>query len=195
MKKKLLISLLILVIAVVLFYLYWLVAAPIVSLYFLKSPDCIVRGVDYYLDGTYLNYENGKDFEKLLSDFQVTSENHVIDFYYVDNYIEDNPIHGKMCDIYALDVAYPQDIYEQIKNNVLARAARHQISGEFTSYALPYDPMYGEIVEVVSFCDKAYVVRYIIITEFDTTDGFDGVFRMHTNLDWDHVDGLKSLAQ
>ena len=52
------------------------------------------------------------------------------------------------------------------------------------SYALPYEPLSGEIVEVVSFCDKTHVVRYSIITEFDTTDGFDSVFRMHSNLDW-----------
>lgn len=183
MKKRICIVFVALISLFALVLVYWWVFAPIVSMFF-RSPDCIVKGIEYYLDGTYLNYENGKDFEKMLSDFHVSDEDRVVDFYYVNNYIEDNPLRGKMCDIYALDVEYPTDKYEQIKKNVSTRAASYAEIGEFMSYALPYEPLSGEIVEVVSFCDKTHVVRYIIITEFDTTDGFDSVFRMHSNLDW-----------
>lgn len=170
--------------ATVCMFLYWWAFSPVVSRLFI-SEKCIFQGLKYYQNDAYLQFENGKDFQGILSHFHLPGSGKVIDFYYVDNHVEDNPIYGKMCDIYALDISLPIGEYQDEKNSVITQAVTHQSRGDFVSYALPKLPETDDIVIVVSFCDKAQVVRYIMITELDTTEGFDQVFGMHANLNWD----------
>lgn len=163
--------------------LYWWALAPIISRLFV-SVDCVYQGLEYYSNNAYLRFEDGEAFHKVLTCFEISEKGKPVDFYYVDNYVEDNPLRGKMCDIYALDVVMSSEAYMSEKSTVKCSAVTWQGRGDFISYALPYDPVSDEKVIVVSFCEKAHIVRYIMITEFDTTDGFDQVFSMHANLDW-----------
>ena len=165
--------------------LYWCILAPIVSRFWVSEDD-IYQGEKYYNSGDYLGFDDGKEFQDMLRDFDVPGKGKVVDFYYLDTHVQDNPIYGKMCDIYAIDVHYPFDEYHLLKDGIKECHASHQARGDFISYALPYDTTFYQKIRVISFCDKANIVRYIMITEFDTTDGFDQVFGLNANLNWEY---------
>ena len=160
--------------------LYWWILAPVISRLFI-SESCIYQGYDYYINESYLEFEDGKVFKKMLSRFIGPEKGEVVDFYYINNYIEDNPIYGKMCDVYALDVRLQLKDFEFEKVSVINSAVTHQRRGDFVSYALPVS---NEKVMIISFCDKRNTVRYIMITELDSPNGFYQVLDLHTNLDW-----------
>lgn len=168
-------------------FIYWWALAPVVSRLFI-SEDCVYTGLDLYRSNAYLNFEDGVTFQKMVSGFTGPQKGKAIDFYYVDNHVEDNPIYGKMCDIYSLDFILPVNDYQAEKNMVQSTAETYQSIDDFISYALPYDSTNGEYISVVSFCDDMQLVRYSLITELDTVDGFDHVFGMHANLNWEVSD-------
>ena len=164
-------------------YLYWLVFAPVVSRLFI-SRDCIYQGTEYYLNNSYLEFENGKDFQKFMQNLNISTKGIVIDFYYVDNHVEDNPIYGKMCDIYSVELELQPESFQKELSWVEENAVNRERKGDYMLYALPYDPTKDTYVQVIAFCNITYTARYIIITEFDSTDGIGNVFGMHTNLVW-----------
>lgn len=184
MKRKLKVVLVVGILVVTGLLLYWWMFAPFVSRLFI-SRDCIHQGLKYYKDNVYLDFENGGDFQRFLLRFGISEETCAEDFYYVDNWVEDNPIYGKMCDIYALDVKYTAEEYTSIKREISAIAENYEFIGDFISYALPYDSALQDLIFVISFCDKTETIRFSMITEFDTTDDFGRVFRRHANLEWD----------
>lgn len=164
--------------------LYWLILAPTISRFFIPH-DCIFHNITYYTDNTFLEFENGKSFREVLLHFDCIDKGEVIDFYYVDNYTEDNPIYGKMCDIYALDVKFARDIYLVEHSKIQKAAETYQSRGDFVSYALPHISDDNNFIIVVSFCDKVNTVRYIMITEAKEVLGFDQIIARHSNLDWE----------
>lgn len=188
MRKKITYIFITLFAVMICILIYWCILAPSVSRLFI-SDDCIYRGKEYYCKELYLDFENGKDFKSMLSNYRIDSDSEIVDFYYVDNYIEDNPIYGKMCDIYALDVKFSANYYSAFKEEIELSAATYEYIGDFIAYAMPYNSNLNELLYIISFCDNDNIVRFALITEFDTINGFSSVFDMHTNLRWKTRDG------
>lgn len=184
MKKHVIVLALCLLISVVCFFLYWWALAPIVSR-FISREHCIYRGLEYYENDAYLEFENGEDFCKMLSTYRTGTDYDVTDFYYVDNYIEDNPLRGKMCDVYALDVKYSNTGFAAAMRKVLDNGTSKLIWSDFELYSIPYNPTLGELVYVIGVCEEVRIIRFIMITEFDDSDDFSGVLSLHANLEWD----------
>ena len=183
LKIGILIGAVVLAVLLVCLVVYWWLFAPWVSTFF-RSEDCIYKGLKYYHYDAYLQFEDGNAFREVLTSFGATDKGEPVDFYYVDNYVEDNPLYGKMCDTYALDVYLPAEAYWAEKASIQNSAATWQTIDAFACYALPYGSVLSENVIAVAFCDQAQIARYIMITELDTTDGFYQVFLMRTNLEW-----------
>ena len=164
--------------------IYWWILAPIVSQFF-RSEDCIYHGTIYYTEHIYLNFEEGITFQNVLSELGVSEQGEIADFYYIDNFVEDNPIHGKMCDIYALDIIYQREKYLEEKKRHTDRNSPTEQIEDYTLFASLDKSRSETFVKGVAFCDETHTIRYIMITDFDTLFLLSNVFLTHSNLSWE----------
>ena len=63
-------------------------------------------GVENYSNGSYLEYDDGKEFESFLVTYLIPEQCTPTGFYYIDNHHKDNLFRGKGADGYVLEVVY-----------------------------------------------------------------------------------------
>ena len=74
-----------------------------------------LASIEAYKNEEYISFDSGKEFQKFIKDFEFTSKNEPIEFYYVDNSKRDSLIYGKMNDIYILELDLIDAEYPQLK--------------------------------------------------------------------------------
>ena len=186
-KKNLSTTCLILFTVVMLLLVYWGVFAPIITRFLINKENYIYQGSELYLQRDYLEFEDGNSFSRVIEYFGVPDEENVIDFYYSDLCVEDNPFYGKQCDVYALDIMLSSDDFQSLKNRVLAANVVSCTISDYTVFAFKDKPTEPGYLVMVAFCDKAHIARYLMITEASPTSyaGFDGYIRNFSNMCWE----------
>jgi len=133
-------------------------------------------GVYLYTKEEYLNYEYGKEFKKYITSYDFTNKGEIIYFYYRDNYVNDNPVHGKMSDIFAIDIKLNPDDYIIVKETL--------ITDEYYAASLPTDKfiIYSPIISspknfTTGFAvnDTECIVRLFLVTETENLTFSDSI--------------------
>ena len=186
--KKILIGLLVLLILTVLaVFLYYLILHPLVS-HYLLVPKNVHIGIHYWDSSAYIQYESGEEFQNFVSSTKNTVPGQIIDFYHIDHHLRDNPIYGKMCDIFAVDIQMDEMQYaELIGRNDLAYCG--PIDSNYKLYMLSnYEPENELYHGFIATYDDAYTVRLILLTDTEPEPFLDGycsiIFRQSFNLSW-----------
>lgn len=145
-------------------------------------------GLDFYLDGDYVNYPDADLFCEWIDETQVLEYGEVIDFYHVDHWIRDNLTHGKFPDVFALDIQMEKEIYLNYRQELLAVL-------DYVGRCWQEDYDYYALAEngveyAVSFCEPDCVVRCVVVTNRDSELIADldyapwTGFTMHTSINW-----------
>lgn len=145
----------------VLICLYWYIVDPFVD-FFIEPPHYETTDISTYSSGKYLTFSDGKSFENYL--VEVKPEGEIVSFYHRDNYGEDNPVHGRRPDVYALDIKLEETEYESFKVQMIQD---HLESGTIDNYDLYWDDMIDEDGnQFLFFCnDEKHIVRFMMITD------------------------------
>lgn len=145
-------------------------------------------GVDFYLDGDYVNYRDADLFSGWVDKTQVLEYGEVIDFYHVDHWVRDNLIYGRYPDVFALDIQMEKDTFLNYRQGMLAvlNYAGRCWQEDYDYYAL----LENGVEYAISFCESDCVVRCVIVTNRDhelTEDYYSAPwtgFAMHTSINW-----------
>ncbi len=198
MKRITIMFIILLVIATLAFCLplYYGLVVPFL---FPASSRDIYQGLSYYFDETYLDYDNGQDFQRMLQKYDILESGTVQDFYYIDNRLGDDPFWGKQCDVYALDVSYTQDVYSDLKAEVSFVAEGCESQDDYLGFVLPHDSSFGDLVRIISFCDKTNVVRYTLVSDSNYYkpnhyNSFSSMIRKNSTLNY-YADGIPAIDE
>ena len=163
--------------------IYFLVFAPVVSPIFF-SDESITKGICHYQEGDYLSFEKGREFQELIQSYGVESKGKMIDFYYIDNRVRDNPFYGKAPDIYALDIVATPNTYYAEKQAMAERAGTSTWINDCLLYGFFDKTIVEDSIVVVSFCDKTNTIRYVLITDCDKLIGIETLIIRNSNMEW-----------
>lgn len=111
--------LLITIFCVLSYFMYMCIVQPVLSLIIFVPIE--KRGSNIYFDNEYLTYDNGGDFEECISsvDFVDLSDNNIIGFSYLDNFMSDNWVYDFTCvDYFVLEAKYDVANYNDMKNQL-----------------------------------------------------------------------------
>ena len=161
-KSKIFIILGCVIIAIfVLIFLYWYIVDPFVD-YFVEPPHYETTAMSIYSSGEYLTFSDGKAFENYL--VEVKPEGEIVYFYHRDNYGEDNPIHGRQIDLYALDIKLEETVYKSFKVQMIQDCLEQ---GTIDSYNIYLDDVIDEDGNQFLFLcnDEKYMVRFMMLTD------------------------------
>jgi len=166
------------IIMIILFF--WCIH-PMITYHF--SHPAVDTDLSIFSMREYINYENGELFEDFLSLYSFAEDGDAVAFYHVDNQILDNPIHGKMPDVFSVDVRYDNLTYRSIVQNALVEFHFDKV--------LPCDDYELYLIEdgfhvyCIGVCNKESILRFTMVTELESCTDFTGVIFMHTSLDFD----------
>ena len=163
--------------------IYFLVFAPIVSRFFF-SEESIAKGVLYWQEERYLAFDKGRDFRELIERYEVESKGEIVDFYYIDNRVQDNPFYGKVLDIYALDIVTEPSIFYEEKQRMAEKAETSAWMHDYFMYGFFDEAVADDSVVAVAFCDTTNSIRYMLITDIDELEGVDTAIIRNSTLAW-----------
>ena len=170
----------------VLWLLYWAVAAPIIS--FCTPNNGIYEDLSLYTEDAYKQFENADIFESYMKTFEFPAESEVVAFYYVDNHQLDNPIYGKMSDVFAVDYHLSQQMYDEYK---IRLSFPENYVDELAAFELYLSdvPVGEDNFGVVAFNDKECIVRCCLVTsvgDISTTveDRVRNILWYRSTLNW-----------
>lgn len=98
-----------------------------------QSPKTLAS-IDTYKKSEYISFDSGKEFQNFIKDFEFTSKNEPVEFYYVDNSRRDSLIFGKMCDIYILELDVTGEDYPQLEECINTFSLKK--SGTYGNYEM-----------------------------------------------------------
>lgn len=192
LKKIALIAFILILVGVMLCYLYFFFLHPIVSHFFVPSwiyQNGIHKGLEYYDNDKYVEFESGEKFERLLSSTNYSSSGEVIDFYHIDNFFKDDPIRGKMCDVFALDIQLNDSVFYSIQfddanlcNNM--EDFKLYLLSEFTCEST-------SDIALIAACEQDRIIRIILITDaeqYEFKSDYGTVLMRQSSLQWSLVE-------
>ena len=153
---------------------YWLLH-PVISKHFLKPS--IHTGIEVYENQLFMEFESGSRFVEVAHFAkELMPSGEVVDFYHIDNRIQDNPIHGKMHDLFSLDFQLDQQNYLQVKE-VIERDCRKLFYSvdDYEIYASGFKTNRDDDYVFFALCDLNQVVRCILVTDpnYPPTDSYN----------------------
>lgn len=124
-------------------------------------------------------------FQNYIEELSFPDDSEVVGFYYFDNSARDNPIYGKACDTFALDVRVNNE-YAVQKKMYLDGAEEVGIWGMYEVFWL--GTIKDSVTEnmLIAFNDSTCVVRCILITDLEPNEfrNFYNVINTQTEFDW-----------
>ena len=178
------VALLLLIVSVIVLY-YWAVQ-PIITALSTDTTD-IHQGVEYFTSGEYTRYESGKEFEKLLSSTEYFYADCVVDFYHIDSRLRDNPIYGKRCDVFAVDMQLDQTRYTNFFNR--DELVSCGVLFDYEVFVLPdYKPESEKTHGFIAICDKSNMVRIVLLTDYvheQFSGSYSRILWHNSSLNWE----------
>ncbi len=102
-------------VAIVLVVLYYSFLQPLFSLFIGLD---ISEQTDNVSEQLYLDTKYGDELQNYISSLDVLDNAQPVYFYYGDNWKHDNPIHGRISDIIAVDFKVDAQKYSEFKNSI-----------------------------------------------------------------------------
>lgn len=165
-NKYLKIAIRIIFIVLIIIILFYATVHPIISW-------CIETGyiddVAYYNENRYIEDEYGMNFKTYIQSIEQLKSGTVTAFYYRDNWIQDNPIYGKACDITSVDIQLDDEQYnELISNNLMDDYEKYQFntSDKFELF-LPKQEIHSNYVIFFALNHEKNIFRAIMISDID----------------------------
>ena len=167
-------------------YLFFWIVHPLLIGFVIPVPATDVHmGVNYFEDGSYLSYEYGARFDEDLGDSGYLSCGDVVDFYHVDNRMRDNPLYGKMSDVFAVDIQLDPEDYVHRRDEIVEDMRHCSEMSDYELYLYHADPGRNDAF-LVAFCDEKQVLRCILVAdvEVDFIVDYSSVLIRRSGLDW-----------
>ena len=159
---------------------FWLVH-PLLTR-FVIPPLSVHKRVSQYTSGQYKQYEDGEVFANFTESSPLIEKGEIIAFYHVNHWLQDNPIHGKQCDYFALDIQLSQAEYVSEK------------ALQYDNHGKPYNERDYEIWKwsngeennayFLGFCDESCTVKLVLVTEVNARDFAGTGFYLNSEIDW-----------
>lgn len=146
-----------------LFLMYFTQIHPLIVFFLPDTSWC--QGLEYYNNQAYLQYSDGNQFKQVLESNGCLDWGQVIDFCYVDNHLHDNPIYGKCGDVYSVDIQMAENIYTDIRADIIDSAKRCADMGVYKLYLTDYDAGEANDYLLYALCESAYIIRCILLTD------------------------------
>ena len=168
------------------FIVYWAIFAPIVARFFLPH-NRIHTDLALYTQGTYQEYEDAQIFDSFVESVHLPQSAEPISFYHVDNRREDNPIYGKVSDVFSVDMKISKSDYEKAKTALIQPDNYMCDKGNYALYLSGVD-LGRRNWGVVAFDDGNCVIRCIVVTylkeiyDRPPSQGIQSVLKTKTNL-------------
>ena len=192
-KKITLIAFVPILVGVILCFLYFLFLHPIVSHFFVPSwiyNNGIHKGIEYYDNKKYVEFQSGEKFERLLSSTNYLSSGEVIDFYHINNFFKDDLIRGKMCDIYALDIQLSDSGFYSMQFDDTDLCNNME---DFKLYLLSeYICESTSDIALIAACEQNRIIRIILITDaeqYEFRSDYGRVLMRQSSLQWSLQEG------
>lgn len=151
---------------VLIIFVYFLIVEPIISRFFVATTD-IHTGLEYFKNYEYISFESGTEFYNLLQLVDYYSFGDVVDFYHVDNYLRDNPIYGKMCDFFAIDILASTQDYIELAERFCSNDNFCCSMEDYNLFVLDCNCTSNSDVALIAVCEKLCLIRIILITDKD----------------------------
>lgn len=167
-------------------YLFFWIVHPLLIGFVIPVPATDVHmGVNYFEDGSYLSYEYGARFDEALGDSGYLSCGDVVDFYHVDNRMRDNPLYGKMSDVFAVDIQLDPEDYVHRRDEIVEDMRHCSEMSDYELYLYHADPGRNDAF-LVAFCDEKQVLRCILAADVEVDFIFDysSILIRRSGLDW-----------
>ncbi len=159
---------------------FWLVH-PLLTR-FLIPPLSVHRKVSQYTSGQYKNYEDGEVFAAFTESCELVEKGEIIAFYHVNHWLQDNPIHGKQCDYFALDILLPQAEYSEVKTAQFENAGKPYTEQDYDVWK--WSNGEEENAYFLGFCDESCAVKLVLVTGVYARDFMGTGFYLNSEIDW-----------
>ena len=167
-------------ITVLIIIFFWLVH-PLLTR-FIIPPLSVHRKISQYTSGQYKQYEDGELFANFTESFSLIENGEIVAFYHVNHWLQDNPIHGKQCDFFALDVRLAEGEYAQAKALQIECCGKPYIERDF--YVWEYGNNEDKNAYFLGFCDDSCIVKFVLVTETYASDFLPAGFYLNSEIDW-----------
>lgn len=169
--EKCLIAICCCIVLYILVNLYFLLLHPVLCTTIFPAPD-EETGSEFYLSKQYEKLEYSELFTDVVDSLEILKDGEVVDFYYRDNWMYNNPIHGNIPNPYVLDVRHDQQFYLKLQSNIIDFAEFYGCYGNYSIYIVPDNNLPesnaedGKVVAIAFHKDK-YELRCIMLPEED----------------------------
>ena len=152
-------------------------------------PAIVTKGISYYSNGKYLNFEDGEKFEMAIDKLEFVDDCEAVDFCYFNNFLNNNPYFGEYMDFYSLELKAEEDIYCEIKSSAENNMHYYGVLEDFDYYRITDFTTYSEQY-LLSFHDETFTIRCIMITSLNDARYYAGYILIARNLPewWKSID-------
>lgn len=175
----------IIAVLVFLLFLFYALFEPLLTRYVLPTKNTHA-GMNYYKNDDYKQFESGPIFYTFLEASEIVDCGEVSDFYHIDNRLRDNPLYGKVCDIFSVDITLSADDYKGIKSSVIENCQYACTMDQYKLYVADYRCEQTSDVAIYALCDDKQMIRCILITDLDECDPswYGNVLDKQSTLSW-----------
>ncbi len=135
---------------------------PLLIFFVVEPAD--YKGLKYYENESYLEFEKGEIFIDSFFKYNLVEESDITQFYYIDNYLQDNLIYGKHHDIYILDFDAGKN-YEEICDFIITEGTYNNVLNDYAIYIISSE--FGSKKDCFFFAinNETRQIRYVLVTE------------------------------
>lgn len=147
----------------ILLLVYWGLIHP---LCWTLLPPKSYKGISYFQDEKYLQFEGSEHFQGLMDDYDIQQwDGEIADFAYYNNWKGDNPIYGRMCDVFLVTVIMQNESqYLAKKEQIIADTESN--TGELdVDHIHYYQDTRNDIPFLWCINDENFSIELIYITE------------------------------
>ena len=166
-------------------FLYFFIFQPIVSHHFVPA-KAIHKGVEFWDNNTYTDFESGDEFYNFVLSTEHADIGEIVDFYHIDNHRRDNPIYGKMCDIFAIEIQSDASQCNKLIND--SKLVSCGPIGDYTLFLWPkYEPENELYHGFIAINDATDTVRFLLLTDTESemfTSDYSRIILRQSSMSW-----------
>lgn len=163
--KRFLWSLAVIAAICILLLVYWGLIHP---LCWTLLPAKSYKGVSYFQDAQYLQFEDGEKFQQLIDACNIQQwSGQISDFSYYNNWKGDNPIYGKMSDVFVLTVVMENESEYQIKKEQIITDSESSCYAVGKDHVHYYQDTLNNTPYLWCVDDVNYSIELVYMTETD----------------------------
>lgn len=120
------------------------------------------RGIDYFEDEQYLDFDRGSAFKEIVEQYEITEYGEVVDFYHCDYSEYNKRYFGESPNSYILDVQISDEDYETSKSTLTSELLYRREERAYELYEENItDGQYGTSYVMLGFSDAQKTIRVL----------------------------------